>query len=760
MNEHPLPYQNSNLPIETRLADLLSRMTLEEKVAQIQRMISEKHGFSNPPVFLDDDGNLVFDDPDAQLDPGVFALGRTSLRHSPRRSAEVVNHIQKQLLENTRLGIPALCTGESLHGLMATGATSFPQAIALASTWDPELVERIFTAAAREARSRGENYMFTPVLDLARDPRWGRTEETYGEDPYLAAEMGSAAVRGLQGSGPQIDRQHVLATAKHFAVHGQPEGGTNAAPGNISERIIREQFLFPFQRAIVEAGAASVMASYNEIDGIPSHINPWLLGKILREEWGFRGFVISDGRGIHDLVSVHHAAADEAEAARLSLEAGIDAELGDCFVTLVDQVRSGRIAEAELDRAVANVLRAKFQLGLFEDPYADPDEAERINNCAEHRQLALQAAQESIILLKNEGNLLPLDASQLRKLAVIGPNATGLHLGGYSYHPGQGLSILDGLRDYAAGRFEVLYAEGSRISQPPNDWQAWWVDTVLPPDPDEEAARLEQAVKVAQQADLVLLVLGENEATCREGWSKEHLGDRDSLDLPGGQNELASRILETGKPVVVLLINGRPLSINLLAEHAPVILEGWYLGQEGARAVAQTLFGEVNPSGKLPITFPRGVGQIPAYYNHKPSARRGFVFSDIRPLFPFGHGLSYTSFAYDNLRIEPERILPGGSAQVSVELTNTGKRSGAEVVQFYLRDRVSSVTRPVLELKGFRRVQLDPGQTQTVTFQLTPAELSFLDRNMQSVVEPGIFEVYVGGSSAELQTVLLEVTWD
>ena len=454
MNEHSLPYRNSNLPIETRLSDLLSRMTLEEKVAQIQRMISEKHGFSNPPVFLDEDGELVFSDPDERLDPGVFALGRTSLRHSARRSAEIVNHIQKQLLENTLLGIPALCTGEALHGLMATGATSFPQAIALASTWDPDLVERIFNAAAREARSRGENYMFTPVLDLARDPRWGRTEETYGEDPCLAAEIGSAAVRGLQGAGPQIDRQHVLATAKHFAVHGQPEGGTNTAPGNISERIIREQFLVPFQRAIVEAGAASVMASYNEIDGIPSHINPWLLGKVLREEWGFRGFVISDGRGIHDLVSVHHAAADVAEAARLSLEAGIDAELGDCFVTLVDQVRSGWIAEAELDRAVANVLRAKFQLGLFEDPYADPDEAERINNCAEHRQLALQAAQEAIILLKNEGNLLPLDAGQLRKLAVIGPNATGLHLGGYSYAPGQGLSILDGLREYAAGRFQ------------------------------------------------------------------------------------------------------------------------------------------------------------------------------------------------------------------------------------------------------------------------------------------------------------------
>jgi len=755
--DNPFPYQDPNLPIETCLADLLSRMTLEEKVAQVYRMISAKNGPPGQTVYLDEDGEIVFDAPGVQLEPGVYAFGRVSLKHSPRRSAEISNRLQKQLREQTRLGIPALLTGEALHGLMATGATSFPQAIALASTWDPQLVQQIFTAAAREARSRGCNYMFTPVLDLARDPRWGRTEETYGEDPYLAGEMGVAAVRGLQGSGPQIDRQHVLATAKHFAVHGQPEGGTNAGPGNISERIIREQFLVPFHRAIVEAGAGSVMASYNEIDGIPAHINPWLLKKVLREEWGFRGLVTSDGWGIHDLISNHHAATDEAEAAHIALQAGIDSELGTCFSTLLDQVRRGQVAEAELDRAVGNVLRAKFRLGLFDNPYADPDEAELINNCAEHRQLALQAAQQALILLKNEGDLLPLSADGLRKLAVIGPNAAGLHLGGYSYHPGQGVSILDGLRAYAGDRFEVLYAEGSRISQPPNDWQAWWLDPVLPPDPEEEAARLAQALEVAGESDVVLLVLGENEATCREGWSKTHLGDRDNLDLPGGQNELARRILETGKPVIVLLINGRPLSINLLAEHAPAILEGWYLGQEGGTAVAQALFGELNPSGKLPITFPRSVGQIPAYYNHKPSARRGFVFSDIQPLFPFGHGLSYTTFAYQNLRVEPERILPGGSAQVSVELTNTGRRPGAEVVQLYLRDLVSSVTRPVLELKGFRRVQLEPGETQTITFRLTPLELSFLNRQMETVVEPGIFEVSVGGSSAELQTVLLEV---
>jgi beta-glucosidase len=751
-------YKNPILPVEQRVDDLLGRMTVAEKVAQLHRTFWEELDFLGEDAsFLDAEGNLSSARAAIQLEHGICGMGRPSLRRTPRQAAVLTNAIQRFLLENTRLGIPAFFNEEALHGLMAFRATSFPQAIALASTWNPALVEQIFTAAALETRTRGSNYVFTPVLDLAREPRWGRTEETYGEDPYLVSRMGAAAVCGLQGRGPAIDKKHVIATAKHYAAHGQPEGGTNSAPVNISERILREQFLLPFQAAVVEAGAGSVMASYNEIDGIPAHVNTWLLQKVLRQEWGFQGFVTSDGGGVNDLINLHHVAADEAEAARKALEAGIDIELGRCFATLIEQVQAGRIAEATLDAAVRRVLRAKFMLGLFDDPYVDPDEAERVNNSPAHRDLALQAARQAIVLLKDEGGLLPLDRSQLKTLAVIGPNAADLHLGGYSYDPGQGVTILDGIKAKVGDTVQVLYAEGCRINEGVRDWRAWWVDEVIPPDPAEDAARITEAVRVARSADIALLVLGENEATCREGWSQDHLGDRDTLALPGNQDALVRAVLETGTPVVVLLINGRPLSIPEIVERVPAVLEAWYLGQEGGTAVAEVLFGDVNPSGKLPITFPRTVGQLPAYHYQKPSAKRGFLFSDSTPLFPFGHGLSYTTFGYQNLRVEPRQIGVGGKAQVSVEVTNTGQRAGDEVVQLYLRDRISSVTRPIRELKGFTRISLQPGETRSVTFTLTPDDLSFLDVHMQRVVEPGLFDVMVGGSSAQLESVTLEV---
>ena len=743
------PYQDPSLPVERRVADLLARMTLEEKVAQLQRIWWEGLAFMREEaIFTDAQGSYSAAGAREQLSKGACGFGRISLRRSPRQSAELCNQLQKFLLENTRLGIPALNNEEALHGLMAQGATSFPQAIALASTFDPTLVERIFAATALETRTRGSNYVFTPVLDLARDPRWGRTEETYGEDPHLVSEMGAAAIRGLQGEGAGIDAQHVIATAKHYAAHGQPEGGTNSAPVNVSERILREQFLPPFQKAVVEAGAHSVMASYNEIDGIPAHINHWLLQTILREEWGFAGFVTSDGGGVDQLVSLHHVAADEFEAARLALAAGVDVEIGGCYATLLEQAQAGVIAEALIDRAASRVLRAKFLLGLFEQPYSDPDEAERVNNCAAHRALALQAAREAVVLLKNEDHFLPLDPAKIGSLAVIGPNAAGLHLGGYSWDPGHGVTVLDGLRAKLGDQVKITYAEGCRINEGETDWRAWWSDAVVPPDPLEDEARITAAVLVAQAADVVLLVLGENEATCREGWSADHLGDRDTLDLPGRQDELARAVLATGKPVVVLLLNGRPLSIPFLAEHAKAILEGWYLGQEGGTAAAEILLGEVNPSGKLPVTFARNVGQIPVYYNQKPSAKRGFLFSDIRPLYPFGFGLSYTTFDYANLRLEPAQIRPGGQVNVQVDVSNSGAVMGDEVVQLYLTDCVSSVTRPVLELKRFRRISLQPGQTETVTFSLLPADLAFLDRHMQKIVEPGEFEVQVGTSCA------------
>jgi beta-glucosidase len=655
---------------------------------------------------------------------------------------------------------------EALHGLMAHGCTSFPQAIGLASTWDPELVQEVFTVAAREMRVRGENYALTPVLDLAREPRWGRTEETYGEDPYLGSRIGVAAIRGLQGVSladvPQpIDKQHVLATAKHFAVHGQPEGGRNSAPANYAEREIRENFLAAFRAAVVEAGVGSVMASYNEVNGIPVHINKWLLDDILRDEWGFRGFIISDGHGITQLENTHHVAGSTSEAARKALAAGIDFELDTCFsTTLLTQVRDGTIPEALVDRAVSRVLEAKFLLGLFDDPYADPDEAGRVTNCAEHRQLALEAAYKSLVLLKNDG-LLPLDRKKVKTLAVIGPNAAGLHLGGYSADPGHGVTILEGIRQRVGKDLNVVYAEGCKITADDFDgqgWLGWHGENPDQPDPELDARLIAEAVKVAKQADVVLLVIGENESVSREAWGEDHLGDRDSLDLLGRQDDLVKVMVETGVPTVVLLINGRPLSVNYMAEHVNAIFEGWYLGQEGGTAFADVLFGDVNPGGKLPITFPRSVGQIPAYYNHKPSARRSYLFTENEPLFPFGYGLSYTAFRYDDLRVTPAKIKPDGQATVSVEVTNTGSRTGDEVMQLYIHDVVSEiVTRPVKELKGFRRITLQPGEKRTIEFGIGFDQLSFLNETMQRVVEPGKFEIMLGGSSVNVQTVQLDV---
>jgi beta-glucosidase len=745
--QEPVPeYKNPKLPVEQRVADLLKRMTLEEKVDQLG------WGRRRPPAEMNAAGA-------ARIGERMRQLFSMDSPPSPRESAEIRNELQKFLVEKTRLGIPGISQGEALHGYMSNGATSFPQVLGLASTWDPELVRQAFTAAADEMASSGTNQAFTPVLDLARDPRWGRTEETYGEDPYLVSRMGVAAIEGLQGPNLMIDRHHVLATAKHFAAHGQPEGGRNAAPGNFSERILRETFLVPFQAAVEEAQVGSVMASYNEIDGIPAHINRWLLDRVLRQEWGFRGYVTSDGGGLQMLVETHHVAADKADAARKTLAAGVDFDLSDgsVFGTLVDLVHEGKVSESEVDRAAARVLAAKFRLGLFENPYVDPDYAQRITNSPEHQKLALKTAREAIVLLKNEGNLLPLDLKKIKTVAVIGPNAADVHLGGYSREPAHGVSILEGIRSRVGSTANVLYAEGCKITTGRQGWRAWYEDKVETPDPQTQLASIQAAAQVAHQADVAIVVVGENESTNREAWSENHLGDRDSLDLIGFQDQLIKAVVETGTPTVVLLINGRPLSINYAAEHVPAILEGWYLGQEGGTAAASVLFGDVNPGGKLPITFPRSVGQLPDFYNHKPSRNRSYVLADSRPLFPFGHGLSYTTFRFENLRVEPATIGRNGTATVRVDVTNTGTREGDEVPQLYIHQQVSSVTRPVMELRGFRRVSLKPGEKTTVEFSLTPDALSMLDINMVRVVEPGVFDIMVGPSSAQTTSVQLQV---
>jgi beta-glucosidase len=750
MAQDAAPYRDSKLSIEARIADLLGRMTLEEKLAQIQSAWENPQFFKDPKMlFVDEKGAFVSERAAVLMKYGLGEFSRPSEKRDPRAMAEFTNTVQKWLKENTRLGIPVLFHDECLHGHVAPKGTSYPQAIALASTWDPNLLHEVFTATAAEARARGVQQCLAPVLDLARDPRWGRTEETYGEDPYLVTRLGVAAITGFQGPGPGIDKAHVLATAKHFAVHGQPEGGTNVAPGNYSERVIREYFLKPFEAAVIEAHVQSVMPSYNEIDGIPSHSNRHLLQDVLRQEWGFTGLVASDYFGPTELRTIHHIVGDDAAAAKIALESGVDIELPfpGTYPSLLQQVQQGMVAEASIDLAVTRVLRTKFLAGLFDDPYVDAAYAEKITNNVEHRQLALKAAREAIILLKNQDNFLPLAKGKYKHIAVIGPNAADLHLGGYSNQPGRGVSVLQGIKDKVGTSAEVLYSEGTKITETFPDWDA---DKVVLGDPALNVKRIQEAVKIAQKADVVILALGGNEQTSREAWAPEHKGDRDSLDLLGNQDDLVKAILATGKPTVVFLQHGRPNSINYIAEHVPAILDGWYLGQEGAAAVADVLFGDYNPGGHLPITVPRSVGQLPDYYYQKPSAKREFVGTSTEPLFPFGWGLSYSTFKYANVHAEPEAIGVLGSSTISVDVTNTGKVRGDEVVQLYIRQEFSSVTRPVKELRGFRRISLEPGESKTVKFTLGPEELAYLNRDMHRVVEPGTFKIMAGGNSVEL----------
>jgi beta-glucosidase len=751
------PFRNPALPVEQRIADLLSRMILEEKVAQITSAMERMVVASDPKASLvDQKGAFLPERAAVWMKNGLGQISRPSGMRGPREMAEFTNTIQKWVKENTRLGIPVLFHEECLHGHAGSKGTSFPQAIALASTWDPELVQEVFSATSREVRARGAQQCLTPVLDLAREPRWGRTEETYGEDPHLGSRLAVAATRGFQGIGPFIDKSHVIATAKHFAVHGQPEGGTNTAPGNYSERVIREYFLKPFEAAVKEGNIQSVMASYNEIDGIPSHSNRFLLDNILRQEWGFNGVVVSDYFGIRQLRTTHHVAGSDEEAAKLALESGVDIELpyGEANPLLVDLVKQGKVSEAYVDRAAWRVLRAKFLTGLFDDPFVDPDYAEKITNSEGHRNLALHAAHKAIILLKNNGNLLPLNKADYRRIAVIGPNAAEVHLGGYSGTPGRGISILQGIKEKAGQAIEILHAEGCKITETPSDLSG---EKVALADPALNAKRLQEAVKVAEKADIIILALGGNEQTSREAWEPNHLGDRDNLDLPGNQDDLVKAMLALGKPVVVFLLHGRPNSINYIAENVPAILEGWYLGQEGGTAVADVLFGDYNPGGKLPVSVPRSTGQLPVYYYQKPSARLQYLGSTSKPLYPFGWGLSYTTFKYGSLSLSPDSIGTEGKTKASVDVTNAGAVRGDEVAQLYIRDEVSSVTRPVKELRGFRRITLDPGQTRTVEFTLGPDELSFLNREMRRVVEPGAFKIMVGGNSVDLIETTLNV---
>ena len=763
-SDQPL-YKQAAAAVESRVNDLLSRMTLEEKVAQTMCIWIGKNRVQN------DRGDFDAARAAQALPHGLGMIARPSDRkgvgnlnagadadmanRTAAETATYVNAAQAWAVQHTRLGIPLFMHEESLHGYAARDATCFPQAIGLASSFDPALVERVYSVCAREMRARGANLALAPVVDVCRDPRWGRVEETLGEDPYLTGVMGKAAVTGFSGTERKLAPGKVMATLKHMTGHGQPERGINTAPAQISERVLREVFFPPFEKIIRETPIAAVMPSYNEIDGIPSHANRWLLKTILRDEWGFKGVTVSDYFAIREMVSRHRLAPDVTEAAWRAFTAGVDIETPDSdgYATLVDLVKAGRIKETEIDAVVRRILALKFAAGLFENPYVDAAKADGLTATPDAVALAREAAVRSVVLLKNDG-VLPLDGKKVGKLLLLGTHAKDTPIGGYSDVPRHVVSIHDALAGEAKAQgFAFEYREAVRLTEK----REWATDEVHFIAPAVNARLIAEAVEAAKSADTIVMVLGDNEQTTREAWSDTHLGDRDSLDLIGQQNELAAAIFALNKPTVVFLLNGKPLSINLLQARANAIIEGWYLGQETGHAAADILFGRANPGGKLPITIPRSVGQLPVYYNAKPTASRGYLGSDNTPLYPFGFGLSYTTFSMSAPRLSKATIGPADSVTVSVDVTNTGPRQGDEVVQLYIRDDISSVTRPVKELKGFARVTLAPGQGRTVTFTITPAELQFYGMDMKRVVEPGSFTIMVGPNSVNLQSAALVV---
>ncbi len=757
LHAQPPLYKNKNLSPAVRAKDLLAKMTVDEKLMQLQCLWQQK------TKIFDENGNFDEAKAAAILKNGLGELARLNENgrvnapsYSPRDQAVLYNRIQKYFIEKTRLGIPVMTHEESLHGQQADAATNFPIPIALASTWNESLMTEIFTNVAEEVRSRGGHHVLAPVVDIARDPRWGRTEETLGEDPYLTSTLAIAQIKAYQGNQVYLDKNKVAVTLKHFGIHGQSEGGNNVAPSNIDERTAREIFLKPFEACVKEAKAMNVMATYNELFGIPAHSNHFLLSDILRKEWGFKGLVVSDYNAIKDLQALHKIASTLEEAGLLAFKAGIDIETPDPdgFKNLKPFLQNGRISMAELDEKVLRILITKFRLRLFDDPYVDENKAEEIVGSPQNRAIAYKAAQEAMVLLKNENHFLPLDKNKIKTIALIGPNANKCLLGGYSSTPRFMISPLQAIKEKYGANINVLYAEGVTITNK-NDWFA---DNIELAKQTDAKAKLDEAIRIAKQADVVVLFVGGNESTNREAWATSHLGDLPSLELLNGQNELIKEIVAIGKPTFAFVNSGPPLSIGDIVNDVPAVMQCWYLGQESGYAIADALFGAINPSGKLPISFPRTAGHIPVYYNYKPSARRGYHLGfEVSPLFAFGHGLSYTTFAYSLPTLSAANMKAKDTVTVSVTVKNTGDREGAEVVQMYIRDQFSSVPRPVKELKGFQKIWLKPGQSQTVNFPIHAGLLSFYDAQMKWIVEPGDFDIMVGTASDKTEMVKLTV---
>lgn len=657
---------------------------------------------------------------------------------------------------NERLNIPFMKFGEALHGLWFDGVTIYPQAIANGSTWEPELIKEMASQTALEARALNIAHCYSPNLDvISGDPRYGRVEESFGEDPYLVSRMGVAFIQGLQGMGEeQFDENHILATAKHFVGYPENRRGINAGFSDMSERRLREVYLPPFEAAVKEAHIGSVMPGHQDFNGIPCHMNSWLLNDILREELGFDGFIVSDNNDVGRLETMHLIPETRTEAAILALKAGVDMDLvvdksiklSSYHSTILnDTLQQNTDLIKYIDRSVSRILTAKYKLGLFGSSTNEFRKDTIVSRVA-HQDFAQEMAEKAIVLLKNNDNLLPLDMLKIESLAVIGPNAHQLKpkngtyslLGGYSGLPPYYVSVLDGLIEKVDGKVKINYAQGCDLQ-------------------GESKTGFSQAITAAKISDAVILVVGGSRKTCGEG------ADRDDLNLTGVQNELVEAIHKTGKPIIVVLINGRPLSINYIAENIPSVLETWYSGMRSGNAIANVIFGDVNPGGKLTVSFPRSVGQVPVTYLERPDfvghGKGKYKNSDKSPLYPFGYGLSYTTFEYGSPSLVKSTIKTGDVTSVAVDITNTGKRSGDEVVQMYIRDDYASVGRYLKMLKGFDRIRLKPGETKTVEFELNSENLAVLTQDMKRIVEPGTFTIYVGSSSRteDLKTVTLKV---
>jgi len=741
-------YRDKSQPFEKRIDDLLGRMSLEEKIGQMNM----------PCVYVDELGKTIPEKLEAcrrfaegtYLDGfgpggGFFTLSNTILREGTHQQAEFLNELQTIALKKTRLGIPLLESEEGTHGLLCSGATIFPEGPALGSAWNTELISKIYTAVAQEARSIGVHQNFTLVVEPIRDPRLGRNEEAYSEDPYLCSRYAETIVRAAQGYDVSAPDK-VVAGLCHYPGQSQPASGLERGAMEVSERMLRTVFLPPWEAGIKRAHGLGVMATYPSIDGVPTHASEKLLTGILRGEFGFEGLVLSEGSGIGTLV-YEGLAPTQKEAGRLAVRAGVD--VGISFESgymkdLIASVREGLVLEALVDRAVRRILKQKFRLGLFENPMVDPERAVKVVHSAEHQDLALEAARESIVLLKNENRILPL-RKDLASIAVIGPNADHARnlLGDYvSTTVLQHVTtILEGIRSVVSPKTKVTFVKGCDVD-------------------GTEFNEIEKARQAAAAAEAAIVVVGENEWMTAGNKGTDGEGhDSATLELTGLQEELVRAVAAAGKPMVVVLVNGRPLATRFIAERVPGVIEAWLPGEKGGQAVAEVLFGDCDPSGKLSVTVPRHVGQLPVYYNYKKSKEywiknawgRAYADLDPRPLYPFGHGLSYTTFEYSNLRLSAPEVGPGASVQVSLDVKNSGARSGREVVELYIEDVISSVSTPVKELKGFTKIGLEPGQTKTVSFTLRPDDLALLDRHLERVVEPGDFRVFVGSSSEDIR---------